>query len=282
MSSKLLCACGREHGTEEPLVITITACPNKKHNHHLHKPSAPSSSKKPYAFVECPAHRVPGDNSQRKTDRAAGNESAEPSNHILICEDGGVALPSTTTEKPLIDNSTLCDLDNERDKSNRGTVTKETNEEQPQRETNEQPQEVTNKDQSQTATGTANPEKEKDKGPSSGNGEANDTFFDPSHVFDLADLNTSSRIVEPPDSEKSLSIDNTSSTIRWESDGNDDKRSPKSGPSAMDKSKILPSDIQLKLPILLPRYHGPGCAMEVDVMEKHDQNCRLVSRVTMM
>lgn len=28
-----------------------------------------------------------------------------------------------------------------------------------------------------------------------------------------------------------------------------------------------------KLPLLPPRYHGPGCAMEVAVLEKHEQNC---------
>lgn len=247
MSSKLLCACGKEHGAAEPLVITITACPNKKH--HSHKPTAQSTPKKP--FTSHGSSATPGDHTQRKNDKAAGNASEEPSNHILVCEDEGVTIPSKSAKKPLIDNSTFCDLDGE---SSPSTADK-----------------GTTKGQS---------EKQKEKESSLKGRETNDTIFDPRRLFeseeDILENTTVSKKGSGVDNSKTTAEDRPSK-IRWESERMDDKRSPGSGSSSRDKTNIFPSDMLMKLPILLPRYHGPGCAMEVDVMEKHDQNCRLVS-----
>ncbi|XP_072399468.1 uncharacterized protein [Diabrotica undecimpunctata] len=40
-----------------------------------------------------------------------------------------------------------------------------------------------------------------------------------------------------------------------------------------DVSVNAPSTALLQLPLLTPRYHGQGCALEVCVLEKHDSNC---------
>ncbi|KAG5872275.1 hypothetical protein JTB14_029937 [Gonioctena quinquepunctata] len=44
--------------------------------------------------------------------------------------------------------------------------------------------------------------------------------------------------------------------------------------SAKPKIIDFPSNLVLKLPYLSSRYHGPGCAMEISVLEKHDEKCR--------
>ncbi|XP_057672239.1 uncharacterized protein LOC130903892 [Diorhabda carinulata] len=40
-----------------------------------------------------------------------------------------------------------------------------------------------------------------------------------------------------------------------------------------DISINAPSTTSLQLPVILPRYHGPGCALEICVLEKHKVNC---------
>lgn len=35
-------------------------------------------------------------------------------------------------------------------------------------------------------------------------------------------------------------------------------------------------DTRFKLPVLPPRYHGQRCAMEINVLEKHNQKCRWI------
>nr|XP_023028268.1 uncharacterized protein LOC111516334 [Leptinotarsa decemlineata] len=39
------------------------------------------------------------------------------------------------------------------------------------------------------------------------------------------------------------------------------------------KLQNFPSDASLKLPTLASRYHGPDCAMEINVLEKHGKKC---------
>lgn len=47
---------------------------------------------------------------------------------------------------------------------------------------------------------------------------------------------------------------------------------------SIDKSKkspkFAPVQPEIKLPVLPVRYNGSGCALEIDVLEKHKQNCR--------
>lgn len=70
----------------------------------------------------------------------------------------------------------------------------------------------------------------------------------------------------------SLIVDNEKNPLEYNKDDNV-KKTVKFKESTEYQEKS-PNQSELKLPVLPHRFHGPGCAMEIDILEKHDGKCR--------
>ncbi|XP_050517439.1 uncharacterized protein LOC126892050 [Diabrotica virgifera virgifera] len=77
---------------------------------------------------------------------------------------------------------------------------------------------------------------------------------------------------------RDIVVDKTDTSTDIFSDESTIKNESKTASIPEEKCKNVsvnaPSTAALQLPHLIPRYHGPGCALEVCVLEKHDFSCK--------
>ncbi|KAJ8924199.1 hypothetical protein NQ315_006990 [Exocentrus adspersus] len=263
---KLQCLCGKDHVNEKPLIITITTCPKKNHQPRII--TSPSQQRK-----------IPND--LKPGQLTVTSENPDPLGHILFCEDEGVTIPKKNAAQPLIDNSTHCDMEHELGKLGPDGII---NLAAPDKKNKENYSRGSEKDNGTDTYELEQLLREDEEERYNKNRPADNTFFDPSN----------SSNVKPADSRKELKSNKKVATADpvkekpskgWGIVKHQDKKNGSSsttmskqakpsGVSVKEEASNFPSDIDMKLPMLASRYHGPGCAMEVEVLEKHDVNCR--------
>ncbi|KAJ8926682.1 hypothetical protein NQ314_020925 [Rhamnusium bicolor] len=201
--SKKVCVCGTEHETEQPIVITITACQNKCHEKDKTKSTEnliPLSTSSPMSLAKY---------KQKSIDTMTNDANKDDEiiiDHLLYCEEEeveNVPPPSKSSPIKAVDRCTGCDLDDTDEK-----------------EVEDMFRDLKKSQKTDQSVHLAVEKKRRNQ--------SCDTSTPVPHIKSSINLNVSNN---------------------------------------------FPSDTAIKLPILIPRYHGPGCAMEVNVLEKHDNHC---------